>query len=379
MQITENQKHVLKQAVHSSLSSTSKDVAPLAKVAQKASELGFDYKQTGAKRFLDVILELPRLFTVSSESPTEKFISMEDETSNSKSVENSSTAESKLNQDYKSWFCKRSNTPVRVTNIKTLKVTDTQITYLSGIVSDNLLAENSDLLRNHLLFTFYRLQYEDKILTDGETLFWNTGLFSRSLDPIFALAICTESGIVSQLKFMLDSTPDAQSNINRFGSVPKMANYDEAGDATFNPNLEIRLNSSHIIADHLNRFPTSLRNLVKADTPESEDAANSSCFCESFYRRLVDGAIMETKRLISSQPQTPQKCWYRRTNKICWLIPLKLGLDDKVTSALILEHCLSNGQSYYQGHTIISLRDAYKCARVVQPVISDWLTIVNNN
>jgi hypothetical protein len=60
MEITNEQKHVLKKAVNSSLSSTSKNAAPLAKVAQKASELGFDYKQTGAKRFLDVLLELPR-------------------------------------------------------------------------------------------------------------------------------------------------------------------------------------------------------------------------------------------------------------------------------------------------------------------------------
>jgi hypothetical protein len=159
--------------------------------------------------------------------------------------------------------------------------------------------------------------------------------------------------------------------------LPEKASFDEVGDAFFNQNLEIRLNSSHIIADHLDRIPTSLRNLVKAETAES-DAANTSGFYAGFYRRLVDGAVMETRRLISSQPQTPQKCWYRRTNKICWLLPLKLGVDDKVTSALVLEQCQSNGQSYYQGHTIISLRDAYKSARVVQPVVSDWLTIVNN-
>jgi hypothetical protein len=377
MEITNEQKHVLKKAVNSSLSSTSKNAAPLAKVAQKASELGFDYKQTGAKRFLDVLLELPRLFTVSSESPTEKFVAMEDETSDVKFWSNSSTAERKLKHDEKPWFSKQCVSPRRAVKIKALKITDTQTSYLSGILSDTLLAENSDLLRNYLLFTFYRLQDEDKILTDGETLFWNTGLFSRTLDPIFATAICSENGIVCQLKFMLDSTPDARSNINRFGQLPEKASFDEVGDAVFNQNLEIRLNSSHIIADHLDRIPTSLRNLVKAETAES-DPANTSGFYAGFYRRLVDGAVMETRRLISSQPQTPQKCWYRRTNKICWLLPLKLGVDDKVTSALVLEQCQSNGQSYYQGHTIISLRDAYKSARVVQPVVSDWLTIVNN-
>lgn len=58
---------------------------------------------------------------------------------------------------------------------------------------------------------------------------------------------------------------------------------------------------------------------------------------------------------------------------MCWLIPLRLGLTEKVNLTLIAEPTILNEVPVYRAHTILPLKEAFKCARLLGHVKAEWL------
>lgn len=56
-----------------------------------------------------------------------------------------------------------------------------------------------------------------------------------------------------------------------------------------------------------------------------------------------------------------------------WMIPLRLGITEKVDLALVLEPSTLNNIVVYSRRTILSLKEAFKSASVVEQVPALWL------
>ncbi len=70
--------------------------------------------------------------------------------------------------------------------------------------------------------------------------------------------------------------------------------------------------------------------------------------------------------------------WFMTTDRMCWLVPLELGIDGKASIALVLDLAELNGQKVYRAYTVLGLEDAYRSARLVDRVTAKWLADYGN-
>ena len=98
---------------------------------------------------------------------------------------------------------------------------------------------------------------------------------------------------------------------------------------------------------------------------DKEDIVRAS---RNFLRRLLIGCIQDTQTRLENRQDEAVQFWFRRDDRMCWLIPLRLGVTEEVNLALVLEPSQLNGVPVYRAHTVLALKEAFKCARLLGPV-----------
>lgn len=216
--------------------------------------------------------------------------------------------------------------------------------------------ENKDdnyILKNYLKYTFKKLQEENKIIETDAYCAFDTGLFSKYYEPIYAYGEINKNTTENAAKWYFKGFKDTYElgslDIEKF---PERADYfSDPTRLVFNWHLNVNKNYKHIL-DDLNtsqRLPDSIKN---SDRPLET------------LKGVIDTAIQ--KVIANYKLAVPH--YYQ--NKIQLLVPLYFGKDDNPNVALVLD-LMKNG--YYQATTCLSMEMAYMDARLIAKPESNWL------
>lgn len=201
---------------------------------------------------------------------------------------------------------------------------------------------NNGILANYLVKTYDKLTSEKKIIIGKDYALFNTGLFNKYFDPIYAY----QSG-----REILFLTAYELSNLG-IVERPERANYFEHPDLLlFDWHYPIDVHYKHILDDERNksRLPEEFLN--------SKNKIN-----------IINGALDTMKKKISANYKLAIPQYYE--NKIQLLLPLCLMSDDKPDVAI----AVTKKNSCYQGHTCLTLDMAYNNARLIAKPESNWLS-----
>lgn len=269
--------------------------------------------------------------------------------------------------------------------------------------------EEKYILKQYLLFDFYKSWLDNLIIEeDGEALF-NTGLVDSSYDEIYCYLkknTCIDDFYNRQWEFGYFACRAKGTNgkklmakFSRFPSAPSYVDVNRISDLYFNPDRELFCDYEHIIEDNLKRLPMEfLRSRLCYDS-EMDDAISEyektrknvdlqkivslvkkkDDRGDRFRRNLQNGlkdAVETARKYCRWNYKTAIPIYYPRNNSISLLLPLKLQTNpnSQVDVALVVER-LQNGN--YQGQTILTLEMAYQDARQICRPNSEWLTINN--
>ena len=209
------------------------------------------------------------------------------------------------------------------------------------------------ILKNYLKYTFIKLQEENKVIETDTYCAFDTGLFSKYYEPIYAYGETnknmTETAVKWYFKGFKDSYELGNLDIEKF---PERADYfSDPSRLVFNWHLNVNKNYKHILDDlnTLQRLPDSIKN---SDRPLET------------LKGVIDTAIQ--KVIANYKLAVPH--YYQ--NKIQLLVPLCFGKDDNPDVALVL-NLMKNG--YYQATTCLSMEMAYMDARLIAKPESNWL------
>lgn len=265
------------------------------------------------------------------------------------------------------------------------------------------------ILRQYLLFGFYKSWLDNLVVIENEEALFNTGLVDSSYDEIYCylkkntnkndfyerpweFACFAARGKGANGKKINHSFAD-------FPSAPSYVDVNRISDLFFDPEKELYCDYEHIIQDNLKRLPATFLKSKLCYDSEMERAISAferskssadwaritrlvnekSERGERFRRDLQNGlkdAVDTAKKYCKWNYKTAIPIYYPRNNGISLLLPLKLQTNPNslVDVALVVE-CLQNGN--YQGQTILTLEMAYQDARQICRPNSEWLTINN--
>ena len=214
------------------------------------------------------------------------------------------------------------------------------------------------ILLNYINHTFKRLWDLNVACPDRNYLFiseqffcFNTGLFTRNFEPIFALFEPNESERSAKWKLKGFFKKSAWE-LRTIGKLPERASYfDDFKDLIFDTRLDIRINIDHILDDEKNRarIPEQYRNVPNLPM-------------------LFLGYALEYAKIRIKENYKAAVPQYFK-GKIQFLIPISLGSPDVVDLSLAVGR---NGD-IYTGHTCLTLDMAYNNARLIAKPESDWL------
>ncbi len=208
------------------------------------------------------------------------------------------------------------------------------------------------ILYAYIIHTFNRIEEEDKIAfaADDRAACFNTGLVTENQEPLFALF--DENKIPDRQPWYFQGfVRKGDVRMTRFGDLPKMANYVErAEDFVFDPALELRPNTEHIIAENRDRFP------VEFDTYGDFQLQN-------LLSGAFENAVQRARR--NFRIAIPQ---YHR-GRIQLLLPLCLRNPSEPDLAAVIEKL----DGYYRVATCLTLDQAYSNARLLGRVDEIWL------
>lgn len=228
---------------------------------------------------------------------------------------------------------------------------------------------------NYLIYTFYKAVAEGKVLQFGNLRMFHTGWFHNNTDDVYMLWGIDQDGRIQKC-FMRRSCKVARDFIRHFGNrTPQMVEYPVL---QFDPNLNFETEYGHIIDEHVDRIPEEIIEMLRHN-PDLQNCSDDLSKEEivrrgrNFLRRLLTGCIDDTRSRLGNRRDEAVLFWNKRADKMCWLIPLRFGVTERVNLTLIVEPTILNGDSVYRAHTILPLREAFKCARLLGPVRAEWL------
>ena len=214
------------------------------------------------------------------------------------------------------------------------------------------------ILKHYLEFTYRRLKEEKKIVFTSNNKFacFNTGLVTENLEDIFAFFEQYKNPKPESSPYILKMfLKKSERLLLKYFSdnLPNIANYfDNPELLIYNPKCDLIINVDHIIEDNLIRFPPHL---------QSADGAE--------LRRQLFGAIEEVKKKVRTNYKIAIPQYYG--SKIQLLLPLSLtGGSPNPNLALVVQKL--NEETYKAG-TCLTLRMAYKNARLIVRPESNWL------
>lgn len=212
--------------------------------------------------------------------------------------------------------------------------------------------ERSDnsILKNYLNYTFQRLQEEGKVWEKEEYAIFNTGLFDKHYEPVYAYF--TPNTNEGCQKWFLDGfyTP-AKRELQDIPHYPPRANYfEKPADLIFDVNCEIAPQYDHILIDNRERFPERYR-----DSPD--------------LLTVFKGAVLLARNMVAQNYKTAVPQYYQ--GRIQLLIPICMG-NPKVAD-LALTVTKNEAGNRYVGHTCLDMEMAYNNARLIAKPESSWL------
>ena len=202
---------------------------------------------------------------------------------------------------------------------------------------------NMGILANYIVKTHDKLASEKKITIDQDYALFNTGLFNKYYDQIYAYQSGTEIQFLTGYE------------LGRIGikERPERANYFEKPELLlFDWHYPINVHYTHILDDERNK-----QRLPK-DFLESANKIN-----------ILNGALDSMKKKVSANYKLAIPQYF--DGKIQLLLPLCLMSDNKPDIAI----AVTKKENSYQGHTCLTLDMAYNNARLIAKPESNWLSI----
>ena len=201
---------------------------------------------------------------------------------------------------------------------------------------------NKGILANYLVKTYDKLTSEKKIVIGKDYALFNTGLFNKYYDVLYAYQSGTDISFLTGYEL---------SDIG-ISERPERANYFENPELLlFDWHFPIDIYYKHILDDEKNkkRLPREFLN--------SENKIN-----------IINGALDTMKKKVSVNYKLAIPQYF--DGKIQLLLPLCLMSDDKPDIAI----AVTKKNSCYQGHTCLTLDMAYNNARLIAKPESNWLS-----
>lgn len=311
----------------------------------------------GYRSFRAMLEANPEHFEIFGESNTDKSVRL----ASNRDCSNSEIATQALDMNFDN-FMRNHITPESLAELSTM-----------CDLSDGL--EDPCVLYNVIRFTGHKAEAEGKVLLYNNMRMFHTGLFYNNTDEVFLLWGYNNSG--QPLKFfMRRSCKEAREAILRFGNrVPELVQFPSM---QFDSALRIEPEFGHIFDERTARIPDEIIEMLRHSSglseeyqvADKEDIVRAS---RNFLRRLLIGCIQDTQTRLENRQDEAVQFWFRRDDKMCWLIPLRLGVTEEVNLALVLEPSQLNGVPVYRAHTVLALKEAFKCARLLGPVRAEWL------
>lgn len=200
---------------------------------------------------------------------------------------------------------------------------------------------NNGILANYIVKTYEKLQSERNIIFSNDYALFNTGLFTKYYEPIYAY----QSG--KNISFLTDYELGNIAVKER----PERANYFENPELLlFDWHCPISIQYSHILDDDKNR------KRIPKEILDRKDIINT-----------LNGSIDTMKKRVSCNYKLAIPQYFE--GKIQLLLPLCLKTDDIPDIALTV----TKKDGYYQGHTCLTLDMAYNNARLIAKPESNWL------
>lgn len=205
----------------------------------------------------------------------------------------------------------------------------------------NELYPRNKILTNYMVHTYKKLLSERSVIFTTEYALFNTGLFTKFYQPIYAY----------QDRFGLQFLTDYDLGEIGILSRPPKANYfSDPSLLLFDWHYQINVNYQHILKDvgNLDRIPESLKN------------------CSNILN-ILTGAIETMKKRVSANYRLAIPQYYE--GKIQLLLPLYLNGEtpDLALAVTKVGNC-------YQGHTCLTLDMAYNNARLIAKPEANWLS-----
>lgn len=201
---------------------------------------------------------------------------------------------------------------------------------------------NNGILTNYMTHTYKKLKSEKNIICTKEYGLFNTGLFTKYYDPIYAYQ--SENSV----EFL---TPYKLGGIG-IEEYPERANYfSDPSLLLFDWHYKINIHYDHILDDPDNR------QRIPKEILQRDDIINT-----------LNGSIDTMKKRVSANYKLAIPQYY--DGKVQLLLPLCLLSDNKPDLALVV----TKAANTYQGHTCITLDMAYNNARLIAKPENNWLT-----
>lgn len=259
-------------------------------------------------------------------------------------------------------------------------------------------AHQYPILRSYLLYTFYRLKTEGKILEDREKgiAAFNTGLVDSTYEPIYACF--SPSTIDAPWRFEAFCRAGTKQwgklLVRAFNPLPQRAEYfHRKEDLLFDSSKPLQRDVDHILLDNMERLPEEfleeeLRGCSAAldcigEASENEDESARKTIYDRLReivrddprlkRRLInrlDDAIEVARKRVEWNFKTAVPAFYPAKNTMSLLLPLDLTDNECPDVALVVELVESGA---YMGQTILTMEMAYNNARLISRPDSDWL------
>lgn len=259
-------------------------------------------------------------------------------------------------------------------------------------------SKDYSILRSYLMYTFYRLQSENKVLEDSDKgiAAFNTGLVDPTYEAIYACFSPSSSGCPWRFEAFCKagSKQWGKKLVASFDPLPQRASYfEKKEDLLFDGNRTLQRDVDHILLDNIDRLPEAflaeelrgssdaleaLSRAVDAD----DDASKKVAYDElreavednaKVKRRLInrlDDAIELAQKRVEWNFKTAVPAFYPTKNTMSLLLPLDLTENDRPDVALVVELMESGA---YIGQTILTMKMAYNNARLISRPDSDWL------
>ena len=202
---------------------------------------------------------------------------------------------------------------------------------------------NNGILANYMAKTYKKLQSEKNIVIGQDYALFNTGLFTKYYEPIYAYQSGTDISFLTEYE------------LSKLGIYerPERANYFEHPELLlFDWHYPIDVHYKHILDDERNK------NRLPNEFLSSNNMIN-----------ILNGAIDIMKKRVSANYKLAIPQYY--DGKIQLLLPLCLMSDDKPDVAI----AVTRKGNYYQGHTCLTLDMAYNNARLIAKPESNWLAL----